>query len=652
MRKTVGILAHVDAGKTSFSEQILYRSGAIRNLGRVDHRDAFLDAHPIERERGITVFSDQAVIERGENRIYWLDTPGHADFAAEMERAISAMDFAVLLVSCMEGVESHTETIWQLLREYAVPTLIFVNKTDRPEADFDACLRQMRRLLSGDVADFRGFDGRDMDERAREAVAERDEAILERYLSGDYEFEAWRRALSQAVAQRRVFPAFAGSALTGDGVDSFLAAMDAVTDTDYAARESLPFAARVYKLRHDASGGRRAYLKIEQGALRPRDAVETPAGPFKINEIKFRHGERDLPAAEARAGDLVCVPGLPGVRPGDHLGAGAPEKPRFRSEALIEVNVEAPGTAAPNLLRALETLCAEDPCLGLERGGVDAPPRIRVMGNIQMEILARELRDRFGMQARFGPPRILYMETICAPAVGVGHYEPLKHYAEVWLRLRPAPRGSGIQFESRCHVDELALNWQRLIETHVFERAHPGVLTGAPLTDVKIELLAGRAHLKHTEGGDFREASYRAIRNALMHAQCALLEPVVRFYLRLPAESYGRVAGDLNRMRAETEPPEHLGEWLRVEGRCAYREFAAYPETFRALTHGRGSLRMKLSHYAPAANAQEIIDGANYNPRAADSPDSVFCDHGAGHIVAWDEVRACAHCHPVLEDAP
>ena len=649
MRKTIGILAHVDAGKTTFSEQALYRCGAIRTLGRVDHRDAFLDLHPVERERGITVFADQAMFDLGGNRYYWVDTPGHTDFAAEMERALPALDYAVLIVSCPDGVEGHTETVWRLLERYEIPTLIFVNKTDRPDADFEACLAQMRALLSPDVADLRGFDGHSMDTAAIEAVAERDEALLDRLMEDDYDFAAWRVGLTRALRERRVFPAFAGAALTGAGVDSFLAALDAITDTDYDQKLGLPPAARVYKVRHDAQGARQVYMKLLQGRIRVKDELDSAAGPLKINALKLRHGGRDVAVNEAQAGDLVCVPGLAGVRAGDGLGALAGSRIGPELAPMLEVSVEADG-AVPRtkLLEALRMLEAEDPALSVEarKDGVG----LRVMGGIQTEILTRLMRERFGIGISFGPPRILYMETIAAPAVGIGHYEPLKHYAEVWLRLVPAPRGSGVTFEFRCHVDDLALNWQRLIEAHVFERVHPGVLTGAPLTDVRVELIAGRAHLKHTEGGDFRESTYRAIRNALMQAECVLLEPVCRFSLRVPAEDYGRVAGDLSRMQAECDPPAALGDWMRVEGECPYRRFAGYPETFRALTHGRGALQMRLSRYAPAADQAELVAEANYNPLAEDTPDSVFCSHGAGHAVPWDEVRAHAHCEVDLSN--
>lgn len=642
MRKTIGVLAHVDAGKTSLSEQLLFLAGAIRSPGRVDHHSSFLDLNPIERERGITVFSDQAVFDLGENRYYWLDTPGHSDFSAEMERALDAMDYALLIVSCVDGVQSHTETIWALLRARNIPTLIFVNKCDRAGCDFSACLHQLQMQLSRDIVDMRSFDGTGMDEAAREALAERDEEMLELLVSDQLDPPLWRRGLIRALRSCAVFPVWSGSALSGAGVAQFLKAMDAVTETDYDAAAELPFAARVYKLRHDEQGGRQLFLKLLQGRLRVRDAVDSPAGKVKISALYLRHGSRDLPISQAQAGDLVWTPGLNSLGIGDGLGADRGGR-RAAGAAMVEVRIQAEdSTPLPRFLDALRMLGAEDPALQLNIDGHGAA--LRVMGDIQTQVIARLMRDRFGISVSFGPPRILYKETIATPAIGIGHYEPLKHYAEVWLQLSPGPRGSGIRFDSRCPVDDLALNWQRLIETHVFERNHPGVLTGAPLTDVHVELLAGRAHLKHTEGGDFRQSCYRAIQNALMQARCVLLEPVCRFRLRAPAENYGRIGAELAGMEAQLEAPQLQEEWMLLEGTCPYRQFAPFPERFRALTHGRGSLHMHLSHYAPATNAAEVIAAAQYRPAEGDTPDSVFCSHGAGHVIPWNEVRAHAHC--------
>lgn len=649
MKKTIGVLAHVDAGKTTFSEQVLYRTGAIRKAGRVDHRDSFLDLNDVERARGITVFSDQAVFELGENRYYWLDTPGHEDFVSEMERVLPVLDFAVVLVNGAEGVQSHTERVWGLLQDYGVPRLLFVNKMDRQDADFDGCLADMRRLLSDDVCDLRGFDGRSFSEPAVEAIAERDEALLDRLMADDYDFAAWRDALAAMIREGRIFPAFAGAALAGDGIDAFLTAMDAVTDTDYREREGDPFAARVYKIRHDAQGMPIAYMKVLGGCVRVKDEVSCGDGSRKINDLRLCHGAKLTPVTEAKAGDIVCVPGLRDVRAGDGLGALS-DCARPRIEAMMAASVEAGDVPRTRLMQVMRMLEAEDPALRVCADAKTGELSVNLMGEIQTEVLSQIARERFGVEIAFGPPRILYHETVAAPSVGIGHYEPLRHYAEVWLRLVPLPQGSGIEFVSRCHVDRLALNWQRLIETHVFEREQPGVLTGAPITDVRVELLAGRAHLKHTEGGDFRESTYRAIRNALMYADCVLLEPICRFSLRLPAEDYGRVMGDLVRMHADVRNQETVGEWMRLEGVCALRSFCRYPAEFRAATHGRGGVSMRLSHYAPAENAREVIEAARYNPQAQDSPDSVFCYHGAGKVIPWNEARDHAHCTDELPE--
>ena len=643
VNKVFGILAHVDAGKTTFTEQILLAAGAIRAAGRVDHRDTFLDLHPIERERGITVFSDQAAFDYNGNHYSWLDTPGHTDFIAEMERVLPVLDFAALLVSAPDGVQSHTETVWNLLREYNVPTLIFVNKTDRADGDFDACLAEMRQRFSPDVCDLRGFTPTEMDESVIEAAAERDEALFERLMDGEYSFNVWLESLQGMICERRLFPVFSGSALRGDGIREFLAAMDTLTPTDFDSKRGLPFSGRVYRIRYDVQGARCVYFKAETGVLRVKDEIETPAGSRKINDLRLRNGGRSVAVHEIHAGETAFT-SLSDVRIGDALGAGSSAHIAPRSEPMLEASVTAKNLTKPRLMEILRILEDEEPTLRVTCDPRTGEPALRVMGGIQIEILQRIAADRFGASLEFGPPRILYMETIRRPAVGIGHYEPLRHYAEVWLRLVPTNPGSGITFVSRCHVDDLALNWQRLIETHVFEREYPGVLVGAPLTDVRVELIAGRSHPKHTEGGDFREATCRALRNALMYAENVLLEPIVALDLTFPTDLYGRVMGDLNRMRADTQPPLTQGDVTRVHGTCAYRAFADYPEAFRAATHGRGALSMRLSHYAPVDEPDALIEASHYNPLESDTPDSVFCSHGAGHIVRWDEVRAAAHC--------
>ena len=651
MRNTViGILAHVDAGKTTFSEQLLFHAGVLRAPGRVDHRDAFLDAHPLERQRGITIFSDQAVFEREGRRFFWVDTPGHADFAAEMERAVTVMDCAVLIVSAAEGIQSHTEAIWELLRRYGVPVMLFINKVDRAGCDPDRVLADLKKRFSADIVDARDWLGGDMPEALVEAMAERDEALFEELMDTGYQPDAWLDGMRCALRARAIFPVWQGSALNDRGVREFLDLLCLLAPS--APVEDASFRARVCRVRHDAQGGRLCFFKVLSGSVAAREAVQLPGGTAKLNELRLYSGTKYQTVQRAEPGMLCCAPALPEVRPGDELalpGAEVPPRAALRTEPMMTASVEW-DAAVPSVkvLSALRTLEDEDPTLSVAFNEQTGVIDLHVMGPIQLEVIRQLMADRYGIAVTFGPMRVLYMETIAAPAVGVGHYEPLRHYAEVQLRLVPGEQGSGVTFESKCHVDELALNWQRLIETHVFEKTHKGVLTGAPLTDVRVELLHGRSHLKHTEGGDFRESTYRAIRNALMYAPGVLLEPICRFTLRAPAESYGRVLGDLNRMRAETDPPEMDGDSFTLSGEAAFAEFSAYNTDFLAATHGRGSLSWRLDHYAPCRDGEAVIAAANYNPLADDTPDSVFCSHGAGYVVPWDEVKGHAHC-PVEE---
>ena len=645
MKKTIGILAHVDAGKTTFSEQVLYGAQAIRALGRVDHGDAFLDTHPLERQRGITIFSDQAFFERDGDVYYWVDTPGHVDFAAEMERAVSVMDYAVLVVSAAEGVQSHTEAIWRLLRHYGVPAFIFVNKMDRAGADLARVLAEIRKRLSVDAVGLDALKSGALDEAAVEAVAERDEELLEAYYAGEYDEARWRSALRAEIRARSLFPVFSGSALRGEGVREFMDALAGLTETDYAA--DAPFRARVYKIRHDVQGERLCFFKVLSGRVRVREEIAVPGGrTVKLGELRRYHGAKYRQISEAEAGDLVAAAGLADVMPGDTLGAEARPRGGFQSEPMMAVSVRWDAAlGVDRVLTALREVEDEEPTLNVMYSAETKSIDLHVMGPIQLEVLRQLVQDRYGYAIDFGPMRVLYMETIAAPSIGIGHYEPLRHYAEVHLRLVPGPRGSGVRFVSRCHVDDLALNWQRLIETHVFEKTHRGVLTGAPLTDVCVELLCGRAHLKHTEVGDFRESTYRAIRNALMYAESVLLEPICRFELRAPADCYGKVLGELTRLHASLDAPETDDDGFTLTGEAAFADFAGYHADFLAVTRGRGVLNYRLDHYAPCRNAAQVIAEARYNPLAEDTPDSVFCAHGAGFMVPWDQVKDYAHLH-------
>lgn len=643
MKMTVGILAHVDAGKTTFSEQVLYQTKAIRSLGRVDHQDAFLDAHPIERQRGITIFSGQACFQLGQHTIYWLDTPGHVDFSAEMERSISMMDYAILIISCVDGVQSHTETVWHLLESYHVPVFIFLNKIDREGADAEAVLSELRSRLSPDVIDLRAYQQTGcMDAALQEAVAERDEALLDSLFSDGYDKDLWQQGLMAQIAARKCFPLMSGAALIGLGVDTFLARFQQLTSTDYHEKAADPLQAQVYRVRHDTQGGRICFIKLLHGTLHVKDELPLTDGAAKVNELRVYHGEKYHACETAAAGDLIAIPGLDGLKPGDRIGSE--EHHHFHTEPMMAADLLWDQALVPvfKMSHAVRILEDEEPSLAVEQVGDRIS--LHIMGAIQLEILTQLMEDRFGYTVQFGPCRVLYKETIAEPVVGIGHYEPLRHYAEVHLRLLPGENGSGIQFRSRCHVDTLALNWQRLIETHVFEKQHKGVLTGAPLTDVVVELLTGRDHLKHTEGGDFRQSTYRAIRNALMYAKSVLLEPICGFEIRTPADQYGSMAGALRRMQADTDTPVYAGDQVILRGEAPFALFSAWQTDFMMMTHGRGSLRVWMARYAPCRYAQAVIEAANYNPLADDTPDSVFCSHGAGFTVAWDHVKDFAHC--------
>ena len=637
MRKTIGILAHVDAGKTTFSERVLFHTQAIRKIGRVDHQDAFLDSHALEKQRGITIFSGLANFEMDGDTYYWLDTPGHVDFSTEMERAVSVMDYAVLIISCAEGVQSHTETVWQLLKEYKVPVFVFLNKLDRIGADPERVILQMKNRLTSDILDLREYQyqGR-FSETEIEAIAERDEALLEQLFDGGFDENRWISSLRTQVQERKCFPVMSGVALEGRGIEEVLRILSVLSPVDHDSDGE--FTAQCYQVRHDAQGQRICFLKVLSGCLKVKD--ELPDGQ-KVNELRCYHGEKYRPMEEAAAGDIVGIPGLEGIRPGDVIGTD--RKSVFHTEPMMAADVLWDEKAVPafKMMQALRILEDEDPTLTVteQRGHLS----VHVMGRIQLEVLKEQIATRFGYVVDFGPTHVLYKETIAAPSIGVGHYEPLRHYAECHVRLVPTAPGSGVTFRSRCHVDTLSLNWQRLIAGHVSEKQHKGVLTGAPLTDVCVELLTGRAHLKHTEGGDFRQATYRAIRNALMYAESVLLEPIAGFSLRAPADMYGSLAGALNRMQAEVDLPEYDDDCVILRGEAPYSIFAAWQEDFLSLTHGRGALRVWMSRYAPAREQEAIIQAADYNPLADDSPDSVFCSHGAGFVVPWNEVRNYMH---------
>ena len=627
----IGILAHVDAGKTTLSEALLYRAGAIRRLGRVDHQDAFLDTDAMERQRGITIFSKQAVLELSSVRVTLLDTPGHVDFSAEMERTLQVLDCAVLVISGTDGVQGHTRTLWELLERYHVPTFLFINKMDLAGTDRDALLAHLREKLDNGCVDFGDS------ETLAEEAAVLDEAVLERYLETGEVSDA---ALSALIAERKLFPCYFGSALRVEGVDALLSGVER-----YAPRPVYPadFGAKVFKITRDPQGARLTHLKLTGGTLRVKDVLTGREGdtPWqeKADQLRLYSGAKFQPLDEAEAGAVVAVTGLSHTFPGQGLGA-EPDWAGAVLQPVLTYRVElTDGTDPHTALQKLRQLEEEDPQLHLVWSGGDI--HIQLMGEVQMEILQRLIRERLGMEVSFGAGTVCYRETITNAVEGIGHFEPLRHYAEVHLLLEPGEPGSGVTVASVCPTDELNLNWQRLILTHLLEKEHCGVLTGAPVTDIKLTLLTGRAHEKHTEGGDFRQATYRAVRQGLMQAESVLLEPWYRFRLELPAEQVGRAMTDLQRMNGEVEPPETIGEDAVLTGRAPVAGLRDYGREVAVYTRGRGRLSCTPAGYFPCAEADSVIAAIGYDPeRDTENPAaSVFCSHGAGVIVPWFEVR-------------
>ena len=650
-RLVIGILAHVDSGKTTLAEAMLYRAGVLRKLGRVDHRDAFLDTDAMERARGITIFAKQAVLDLPadaagleETRLTLLDTPGHVDFSAEAERTLQVLDYAILVVSGTDGVQAHTQTLWNLLARYRVPTFVFVNKMDLPGADRAVRLRELRGRFGDGCVDF----GPDAEADRAEALAMASETLMAEVLADGAPREA---DVITAIARREVFPCLFGAALRLDGVDDLLAALRRYTRQPEAAGG---FGARVFKIASDDAGARLTYLKVTDGSLPVKATVtarEDARAPFaeKADQLRVYSGSKFRLTSEALPGDVVAVTGLTATYPGQGLGV-QPDAAAPVLEPVLTYRLLLPEGGDPHTaLRALRQLEQEDPQLHVVWQEALGEIHLQLMGEVQLEILQNLLTTRFGIEAGFDEGGILYKETLTAPVEGFGHYEPLRHYAEVHLLLEPAPRGSGIQLAAACRPDTLDGNWQRLILTHLAERTHPGVLTGAPLTDVKITLTAGRAHLKHTEGGDFRQATYRAVRQGLRTAardgHVALLEPWYNVRLELPAANLGRAMNDLQRMGGQTEPPAQQGDLAVLAGRAPVSELRGYAREVAAYTRGEGRLICTPAGYAPCHNAEAVIAAAGYDPDAdTENPaDSVFCSHGAGTVIRWDEAPARAH---------
>ena len=634
----LGILAHVDSGKTTLSEAMLYRAGVTRRLGRVDHKDAFLDTDALEKARGITIFSKQALLTAGDTDITLLDTPGHVDFSTETERTLQVLDYAVLVVSGTDGVQSHTETLWRLLRRYHVPTFVFVNKMDLPGMERQELLAQLNRRLGEGFVDF-GAEQADRDE----ALALCDENLMDRMLDAGQLQDA---DLIPAIARRHAFPCWFGAALKLEGVDALLDGLDRYTRPAPALEA---FGAKVFKVSQDEQGARLTWLRVTGGELKVKAQLtgEADGEPWaeKANQLRLYSGAKYTLTEAIGPGQVCAVTGLTKARPGEGLGAER-DSDLPVLEPVLSYQVLLPeGADVHAALGKLHRLEEEEPQLHVVWNETLGEIHVQLMGEIQLEVLRSLLAERFGLEVEFGPGGILYKETITEPMEGVGHYEPLRHYAEVHLKLEPLPRGSGMQFAVDCREEVLDKNWQRLVLTHLEEKQHLGVLTGSPLTDVKITLIAGRAHLKHTEGGDFRQATYRAVRQGLMLAKSQLLEPWYAFRLEVPAENIGRAMSDIQRMEGTFDPPESGEETAVLTGFAPVSTMRSYPMEVVSYTRGRGHLSLTLDGYRPCHNAQEVIAAIGYEPEHdLDNPaDSVFCAHGAGFVVPWDQVRSHMH---------
>lgn len=641
---TMGILAHVDAGKTTLSEGILYTCKAIRKLGRVDHQNAFLDTNTLERNRGITIFSKQAECTLGEFGMTFLDTPGHVDFSAEMERTLQVLDYAILVISGADGVQGHTETLWRLLSRYQIPVFLFINKMDQPGTDREALLAEVKEKLDANCVE---FSADQTDEEWKEQVAVCDEQVMEAYLEGE---EISREQIRQMIRERKLFPCYFGSALKMTGVEEFLDDLKLrIRETSYPET----FGAKIYKITRDNQGERLTHMKITGGTLEVKSVLsngrpgETGEGIWqeKVNQIRIYSGEKYTMVSEVKAGTVCAVTGLTATYPGQGLGSEqASDMPvlepvlSYRIGLPTEVNVH-------QALLQLRQLEEEEPLLHIVWNETLGEIYAQVMGEVQIEILKSLIKERFGMAVTFDEGNIVYKETILEPVEGVGHFEPLRHYAEVHLLLEPGETGSGLIFAADCSEDVLDRNWQRLILTHLEEREHKGVLIGAPITDMKITLLTGRAHIKHTEGGDFRQATYRAVRQGLRKAKSQLLEPYYEFRLEVPSEQVGRSMTDIQKMLGEFDPPKTEGEMTVLTGSAPVVTMRDYQKEVISYTSGRGRLSCTLKGYYPCHNQEEIVEAVGYDPEAdLENPTgSVFCAHGAGFVVNWDQVEDYMH---------
>ena len=647
MNKTIGILAHVDAGKTTFSEQLLYHTKSIRQRGRVDHQNAFLDSHAIEKNRGITIFADQANFTFNDSTYFLIDTPGHVDFSPEMERSVQVMDYAIIIVSAVDGIEGHTETVWQLLQKHRIPVFFFINKTDRESADPAAVLKEIRSNFSSDACNItESYHGGTMTEELIEFIAERDEALFTQYLETGYDEELWLEAFQRMIAANQIFPCASGSALQDTGILEFLMQLDGLTISGYS--DSDEFGAQIYKIRHDENGNRICFFKAFSGTLHVRDKLTYGPNDLeeKVTQIRVYNGDKFQTTEQARAGELFAIAGLSEAEIGDTLGArqksfNSQMMPTLKSTILFDSAIH-----VKEVLGSFKILGAEDPSLSVYWDEYFQQIQIQVRGAIQLEVLEQVVFERFGHKVQFGEPEILYKETIESPVMGYGHFEPLRHYAEVHLKIEPGERGSGFLLDNACHADALSVGHQNLILHHLTERDHHGLLTGSPLTDVKVTLTTGQGHNQHTSGGDFREAAFRALRQGLEKAQNRLLEPMYRFKIKVDLDQMGKVLSDIQQAYGSFQAPETIDGKTTIEGRVPVATFMNYGSEFAAFTHGKGALSLLFDGYDFCHNEGEVISRIGYAKDADPlyTSTSIFCAKGQGYKVPWGKAESAMHC--------
>ncbi|WP_075619034.1 GTP-binding protein [Paenisporosarcina indica] len=645
MNKTIGVFAHVDAGKTTFAEQILFHTKSIKQRGRVDHKDTFLDSHEIERQRGITVFADQATFSYLDSTYYLIDNPGHVDFSPEMERSVQVMDYAIIIISAVEGVEGHTTTIWQLLQKHQVPTFFFINKTDRVGADVKRVLDEIRSELTANVCHLTdSFKQGEMNEDLIEFVAERNEILLEHYMVEGYQKDLWLKTMIELTAEKKVFPCSSGSALLDIGILDFLNQFHQLTVTNYESSEA--FSGRVYKIRHDDKGARVTFIKALSGTMSVRDVITYNGNTEKITQIRVYNGKKYKTVEQVIAGELFAVIGLSFAAIGDGLGT-IQEKavyemvPTLKSKVVIDPTVH-----IKEALRCFQLLDVEDPSLNVTWEERLQEIHIHVMGTIQLEVLKPLIKERFRFDVTFEEPEILYKETIASTVTGYGHFEPLKHYAEVHLKLEAGNRNSGITFDNSCHANDLSIGNQNLVRNHLFEKSHNGLLTGSPLTDVKVTLLTGRADIKHTSGGDFREATYRALRQGMEKTTNYLLEPFYNFKVKVDLDLMGKVLSDIQVAHGFFDSPKTEGDKAILTGKVPVATFMNYASELASFTQGKGVLNLVFGGYERCHNEEEVIERLAYNKDADPeySSSSIFCSKGKGYTVSWDKAETEMHC--------